>query len=203
MAFDTGDIAPDVLPDVLQDSLRVVLCGSAVGTASAKAGAYYAHQQNKFWKILHETGLTPALLRPAQYCELPRYGIGLTDFVKTHSGMDHEIPLTELAEQSRARLRTSMMKFRRRSSRSPARWRDNNSSAASAPMPADRARRHNANLDPALDLRCGQRQLAAGGVASICQRSESDGGVNVCFPFSPALLRGPFAIITCDRCRSR
>jgi hypothetical protein len=134
MAFDTGDIAPDVLPDVLQDSLRVVLCGSAVGTASAKAGAYYAHQQNKFWKILHETGLTPALLRPAQYCELPRYGIGLTDFVKTHSGMDHEIPLTELAEQSRARLRTSMMKFRRRSSRSPARWRDNNSSAASAPM---------------------------------------------------------------------
>jgi TDG/mug DNA glycosylase family protein len=112
MAVGTGDVAPDVLPDVLQDSLRVVLCGSAVGTASAKAGAYYAHQQNKFWKILHETGLTPALLRPAQYCELPRYGIGLTDFVKTHSGMDHEIPLTKLAEQSRARLRTSMMKFR-------------------------------------------------------------------------------------------
>ena len=104
--------APDVLPDVLQSSLRAVLCGTAVGTASAKAGAYYAHRQNKFWKILHETGLTPELLRPAQYRELLNYGIGLTDFVKTHSGMDHQIPLTKLAEDSRGRLRASMLKFR-------------------------------------------------------------------------------------------
>jgi TDG/mug DNA glycosylase family protein len=57
---------PDVLHDVLQDSLRVVFCGMAAGTASAKAGAYYAHKQNKFWTILHETGLTPELLRPDQ-----------------------------------------------------------------------------------------------------------------------------------------
>jgi TDG/mug DNA glycosylase family protein len=105
-------VAPDVLQDVLQDSLRVVLCGTAVGTVSAKAGAYYAHKQNKFWRILHETGLTPELLRPQQYRELLRYGIGLTDFVKTHFGMDHQIPLSELAEVSRARLRTSMLKFR-------------------------------------------------------------------------------------------
>jgi TDG/mug DNA glycosylase family protein len=99
-------------PDVLQASLRVVLCGTAVGTASAKAGAYYAHKQNKFWKILHDTGLTPALLSPHQYRELLHYGIGLTDFVKTHSGMDHQIPLTKLAEDSRARLRAAMLKFR-------------------------------------------------------------------------------------------
>jgi TDG/mug DNA glycosylase family protein len=104
--------APDVLPDVLRPSLRVVLCGTAVGTASAKAGAYYAHKQNKFWHILHETGLTPELLSPPQYRELLHYGIGLTDFVKTHSGMDHQIPLTKLAEDSRARLRASMLKFR-------------------------------------------------------------------------------------------
>lgn len=104
--------APDVLPDVLQDSLDVVLCGTAVGTASALAGAYYAHQQNKFWKILYETGLTPALLRPQQYRELLQHRIGLTDFVKTHSGMDHQIPLSKLAEDSRARLRASIMKYR-------------------------------------------------------------------------------------------
>src|ERR1700734_2617098 len=89
---------PDVLHDLLGESLQVVLCGTAVGTASAKAGAYYAHKQNKFWKILHDTGLTPALLSPHQYRELLRHGVGLTDFVKTHSGMDHQIPLTKLAE---------------------------------------------------------------------------------------------------------
>jgi TDG/mug DNA glycosylase family protein len=88
-----------------------VFCGTAVGTVSAKAGAYYAHKQNKFWRILHETGLTPELLRPQQYRELLRCGIGLTDFVKTHFGMDHQIPLTKLAEESRARLRTVMLKF--------------------------------------------------------------------------------------------
>ena len=104
--------ARDVLPDVLQASLRAVLCGTAVGTASAKAGAYYAHKQNKFWRILYESGLTPTLLSPQQYRELPHYGIGLTDLIKTHSGMDHQIPLTELAEDSRARLRATILKFR-------------------------------------------------------------------------------------------
>jgi TDG/mug DNA glycosylase family protein len=104
--------ATDVLPDVLGASLRVVLCGTAVGTASARAGAYYAHKQNKFWKILDQTGLTPALLSPHQYRELLQHGIGLTDFVKTHSGMDHQIPLAELAEDSRTRLRAAMLKFR-------------------------------------------------------------------------------------------
>jgi double-stranded uracil-DNA glycosylase len=106
--------APDVLPDVLQPQLDIVFCGTAVGTASALAGAYYAHPQNKFWKMLHETGLTPELLQPRQYSELPRYGIGLTDFVKTHSGMDHQVPLTRLAQDSRDRLRESMLKFRPR-----------------------------------------------------------------------------------------
>jgi TDG/mug DNA glycosylase family protein len=31
-----------VLPDVLAPGLRVVFCGYAPGTASARAGAYYA-----------------------------------------------------------------------------------------------------------------------------------------------------------------
>ena len=104
--------APDILQDVLQDGLRIVLCGTAVGTASAIAGAYYAHKQNKFWRVLYETGLTPELLQPQQYRELLRYKIGLTDFVKTHSGMDHEIPLSELAEHSRTRLRASIASHR-------------------------------------------------------------------------------------------
>jgi double-stranded uracil-DNA glycosylase len=102
------DVLQDILHDVLSYSLEVVFCGTAVGTASAKAGAYYAHPQNKFWKILHETGLTPELLQPHQYRELLDHRIGLTDFVKTHFGMDHQIPLSRLAEMSRTRLRASI-----------------------------------------------------------------------------------------------
>jgi TDG/mug DNA glycosylase family protein len=102
----------DVLHDLLDQSLQIVLCGTAAGTASAVAGAYYAHKQNKFWKILYETKLTPELLQPHQYRELLNYRIGLTDLVKTHSGMDHQLPLSELGEISRARLRASVTRYR-------------------------------------------------------------------------------------------
>jgi len=103
--------AADVLQDVLQDSLRVVLCGMAAGTASAKAKAYYAHKQNKFWKILYETGLTPALLQSHQYRDLLQHRIGLTDLVKTHSGMDHQIPISKLRLDAQTRLSHSVAAF--------------------------------------------------------------------------------------------
>jgi double-stranded uracil-DNA glycosylase len=103
---------PDVLDDVLSESLQVVFCGTAVGTVSAKAGAYYAHPQNKFWRMLHETGLTPELLQPRQYRDLLEYRIGLTDLVKTHFGMDHQIPLSKLGDVSRVRLRASILAYR-------------------------------------------------------------------------------------------
>jgi len=108
------DVLQDILHDVLSYSLEVVFCGTAVGTASAKAGAYYAHPQNKFWRILHETRLTPGLLRPDQYRDLLDHRIGLTDFVKTHFGMDHQIPLSKLRDISRTRLRTSVLAYRPR-----------------------------------------------------------------------------------------
>ena len=80
-----------VLPDVLAPGLRVVFCGTAASAVSARAGAYYANPQNKFWTMLHLIGLTPRLLQPAEFRELPTWGIGLTDVAKTASGMDREI----------------------------------------------------------------------------------------------------------------
>ena len=103
---------PDILDDLLADSLQLVLCGTAVGTASAKAKAYYAHKQNKFWRILHETRLTSELLQPHQFRELLHYRIGLTDLVKTHVGMDHQIPLSRLQKIARERLRASIIACR-------------------------------------------------------------------------------------------
>jgi double-stranded uracil-DNA glycosylase len=80
-----------VLPDVLAPGLRVVFCGTAPGTASARAGAYYAGPGNRFWLTLHEVGLTPALLEPAEFARLPEFGLGLTDISKTASGSDQEV----------------------------------------------------------------------------------------------------------------
>jgi double-stranded uracil-DNA glycosylase len=101
----------DVLRDLLRDSLEVVFCGTAAGTTSAAARAYYAHRQNKFWKILHETRLAPRLLQPHQYRELLRNRIGLTDLVKAGAGMDRAT-LPKLTAADRARLNDSIATFR-------------------------------------------------------------------------------------------
>jgi TDG/mug DNA glycosylase family protein len=80
-----------VLPDVLKPGLRVVFCGTAAGTTSARRGAYYAGPGNQFWPILHQIGLTPRQLAPEEFIDLPVYGIGLTDVSKTRAGMDQEL----------------------------------------------------------------------------------------------------------------
>ena len=89
----------------------MILCGTAASTVSAEAGHYYANKQNKFWKILHETRLTPELLQPHRYRDLLQHGIGLTDLVKTHFGMDNQIPLSRL-DDPRARLSAAIATFR-------------------------------------------------------------------------------------------
>ncbi len=81
-----------VLPDVLAPGLKVVFCGTAAGGASARIGAYYAGPGNRFWHTLYSLGLTPHRFEPGDFREVPAYGIGLTDVVKSASGRDAEIP---------------------------------------------------------------------------------------------------------------
>jgi TDG/mug DNA glycosylase family protein len=83
-----------VLPDVLEPGLRLVLCGTGAGRKSAEVGAYYAKPGNRFWPTLHAVGLTPRLLRPLEYRDLLKFGIGLTDIAKEHIGQDATIDLT-------------------------------------------------------------------------------------------------------------
>ena len=54
-------------------------------------GAPYAGPGNRFWSILHETGLTPRLLEAQEFRDLPLYGIGLTDVAKFASGPDSSL----------------------------------------------------------------------------------------------------------------
>jgi double-stranded uracil-DNA glycosylase len=85
----------DVLPDLLRPGLRLVFCGTAAGTASAEAKAYYAGPGNAFWRTLHATGLTPVQLAPSEYGRLPEVGIGLTDICKVRHGSDAEVGTVE------------------------------------------------------------------------------------------------------------
>jgi TDG/mug DNA glycosylase family protein len=62
---------------------------------AARVGAPYAGPGNRFWWVLHETGLTPRELRPDEFRDLPRFGIGLTDVAKFASGSDSSLARTD------------------------------------------------------------------------------------------------------------
>ena len=83
--------AAHILPDRLAADQRVWFVGTAAGPMSAAVGAYYAHPGNRFWRSLHETGITPRLFAPHEFPELLPLGIGLTDFCKTGWGVDADI----------------------------------------------------------------------------------------------------------------
>ncbi len=81
-----------LVPDLLEAGLSLVLIGSAPSRTSARAGAYYAHPQNKFWAVLFQVGLTPRQFSPHEFPLLLPLGIGLTDVAKRHSGVDASLP---------------------------------------------------------------------------------------------------------------
>jgi TDG/mug DNA glycosylase family protein len=99
-----------ILPDILPPGLKLVFCGTAPGTVSARQGHYYAHPQNKFWSTLHAVGLTPRLLAPREFAMLPEYGIGLTDIAKHVSGMDKELPSGALGPKPVRELRARILR---------------------------------------------------------------------------------------------
>ncbi|MCB1538900.1 MAG: mismatch-specific DNA-glycosylase [Rhodospirillales bacterium] len=107
------DPAP-VLPDLLASGLDVVFCGTAPGHISAARRAYYAHPQNKFWRILYEAGFTPELLAPADYARLITFGIGLTDIAKFDHGMDYELARGALGAAAIDDLRARIARYRPR-----------------------------------------------------------------------------------------
>ncbi|MGI8880463.1 MAG: mismatch-specific DNA-glycosylase [Jatrophihabitans sp.] len=82
-----------ILPDYLHPGLRAVLVGTVVGGRSAERGHYYAGVGNNFWRLLHESGLTPTQLRPQDDATVLDHGLGLTDLVKTIS-QSHDRGLT-------------------------------------------------------------------------------------------------------------
>lgn len=90
--------APDLIgstylvPDLLAPDLKLIFCGTAPSTASARARAYYAKAGNRFWPTLRTVGITPHRFAPQDYPELLNLKIGLTDLCKVHSGTDAQLP---------------------------------------------------------------------------------------------------------------
>lgn len=94
-----------VLPDLLQAHLKIVFCGTAPGTVSARRGAYYAGPGNAFWPTLFEVGLTPRRILPDEYPVITQFGLGLTDLAKHVYGADSVLAATDFGrDELRAKI---------------------------------------------------------------------------------------------------
>jgi Uracil DNA glycosylase superfamily len=78
------------LADQLQGHLRLVFVGTAASQRSAYAGHYYAHPGNRFWRTIHEVGITARRYEPHEFPALLKLGIGFTDLCKLGAGMDRQ-----------------------------------------------------------------------------------------------------------------
>jgi TDG/mug DNA glycosylase family protein len=85
------------LSDILAPGVRVVIAGTIAAWDRAAVEHYYAGAGNSFWVLLHESGLTPRLLAPEEDHELPGYGIGLTDLIRTEPSPPGEPPRFDVA----------------------------------------------------------------------------------------------------------
>jgi TDG/mug DNA glycosylase family protein len=69
------------LHDRIGPATRVLFVGINPGIRSAETGHHFAGYSNRFWKLLHESGLVPERLTFERDADLPRWGFGITNIV--------------------------------------------------------------------------------------------------------------------------
>lgn len=81
---------------MVRPGLAVLFCGINPGTRSGQLGEHFARPGNRFWKVLHGSGLTDRLLAPSQQWDLLEYGLGITNLVSRSSTGAADLDAAEL-----------------------------------------------------------------------------------------------------------
>ncbi len=69
------------VPDHLDHGLQIVFIGFNPSIRSGELGHHYANPRNNFWRILHQSDLTPRLYEASEDRELLKLGYGFTNIV--------------------------------------------------------------------------------------------------------------------------
>lgn len=69
------------LTDILAPSLHLLFIGLNPGLTTASQGHAYAHPSNRFWSLVHSSGITTRRLRPEEDGTLLDWGCGNTNIV--------------------------------------------------------------------------------------------------------------------------
>ncbi len=100
--------------DLLRSDLRLVFCGYNPSLTSGRSGHHYAHPGNRFWRVLHASGITDRLYRPEEDEALPdALGIGFTNLCSRPTRRADELTREEIRSGALA-LRQKLDQFRPR-----------------------------------------------------------------------------------------
>ena len=93
--------------DFLRSGLTLVFCGYNPSLTSGRSGHHYAHPGNRFWRVLHASGITNRLYEPPEDERLLGLGIGFTNLCSRPTRRADELTRDEIragAEELRAKL---------------------------------------------------------------------------------------------------
>src|SRR6476661_2724062 len=70
-----------MLRDRIEPGVRVLFVGINPGMRSEEIGHHFAGYSNRFWKLLHESGIVPEPIGPRDDARLPEWRLGITNLV--------------------------------------------------------------------------------------------------------------------------
>jgi TDG/mug DNA glycosylase family protein len=99
------------LRDRIRPGVRVLFVGINPGVRSALTGHHFAGFSNRFWKLLHESGLVPERIGYEDDVRLPEWRYGITNIVaRATPGIDTLSPHEFVA--GRITLRRKVLRYR-------------------------------------------------------------------------------------------
>ncbi|CAG9606333.1 mismatch-specific DNA-glycosylase [Pseudoneobacillus rhizosphaerae] len=99
------------IPDHITENLTILFVGFNPSIRSSETGHHFANPNNRFWKILHESGLTPKRLDTSEDNTLVDLGYGLTNIVARPTKTALEITKEEYIS-GKAELRKKIEKYK-------------------------------------------------------------------------------------------
>ncbi|WP_034707559.1 G/U mismatch-specific DNA glycosylase [Chryseobacterium luteum] len=99
-----------MLKDIISKHLTAVFCGINPGLKSAEEGHHFSGKSNRFWKVLHKSGLTPYQIEAVNDTDILDFGYGLTTAVARATSRADELAKEEF-DGSLELFKTKMTKF--------------------------------------------------------------------------------------------
>lgn len=105
--------AGKTVPDVIGADARVLFVGINPGLYSGAVGHHFARPGNRFWPALFQAGFVDRPISPCEEDELPKYGVGITNFVSRATARADELSDDEIragVESLAAKVRESRVR---------------------------------------------------------------------------------------------